>query len=443
MKFDPGHIIESTPCPKCSADAGEECCTDSGHTYGTRVHVDRARAAPEPPKPTLEDVENGHNALSFVGWRVYNNTGRPYRRWTFKRDVEAVGAAEGYKLDDRGPGFDGNRFQVKDTNNEILDGYSAEDVAVPFFLGVIPDWNPPTGGKKELCEVLKDFTKKATHIGSMIAENTEIYHKWINELRARNTAKGESEDESESPENQYLRLKGEYEYDNGDPYKDWLLKVDAPEIPVGRTQNADPMHAAEGDVLRERDADELTPFQLRRGGSRIGDPEWWQVRHLFEGLEEGKAPKPEDVDPACRRVRQVLPSGPVRWGTAFLAVERVEEVGLRAKDVVLYLGRQAAISLRQKYRDQVSGAIHRLPRTAYQTLSENVHALRYVEGSYKASVEGLRNYLSNGKAQRGRDDTSRVVILRPLVSEVSEPIRARSDNEAIFELMYQTSRADA
>ncbi len=87
-----------------------------------------------------------------------------------------------------------------------------------------------------------------------------------------------------APANRFLRLKGEYEYSDGDPYTDFELLVDAPEVPATRVR-ATPAHAVRGDVLRERYDDEVTPFELRRNGKRIGDPEWWQVRHLFEGLD--------------------------------------------------------------------------------------------------------------------------------------------------------------
>ena len=48
------------------------------------------------------------------------------------------------------------------------------------------------------------------------------------------------------------------------------MLVDVPEIPVTRVSDAKAMHAIKGDVLREDDDDELTPFELRRNGKRIG-----------------------------------------------------------------------------------------------------------------------------------------------------------------------------
>ena len=87
-------------------------------------------------------------------------------------------------------------------------------------------------------------------------------------------------------QNRHLRLKFDGEYDNGDPYKDFELLVDAPEIPVTRVSDVTPMHAIKGDVLRERPDNNLTPLELRRGHRKIADPEWWQVRHLFADLKE-------------------------------------------------------------------------------------------------------------------------------------------------------------
>jgi hypothetical protein len=73
------------------------------------------------------------------------------------------------------------------------------------------------------------------------------------------------------------------------PYLEYELLVDAPEVPATRSVSASPRHAIAGDVLLLQD-DDLTPVQLRRGGRRIGDPEWWQVRHLFDGLADPWAP---------------------------------------------------------------------------------------------------------------------------------------------------------
>lgn len=102
----------------------------------------------------------------------------------------------------------------------------------------------------------------------------------------------------QTKENAWLRLKGEYEYNNGTPYVEYLLLRDAPHIPATRS-SANPRHGIAGDVIRVEDDDELTPFELRRNGKCIGDPEWWMVRDLFDGLpspldtwapEEAKAP---------------------------------------------------------------------------------------------------------------------------------------------------------
>lgn len=85
---------------------------------------------------------------------------------------------------------------------------------------------------------------------------------------------------SSTTENRFVRLKGQYERRNGDAYLEYELRVDAPEVPATRG-DANPPHAIAGDVLRE---DEDRDWQLRRDGQRIGDPEAWQVRHLFEGI---------------------------------------------------------------------------------------------------------------------------------------------------------------
>lgn len=92
--------------------------------------------------------------------------------------------------------------------------------------------------------------------------------------------------------NRFLRVVHEGQFSGGDRYKDFELLVDAPEITATRSL-ATPQHAVKGDKLREReDDDDLTPFELRRDGKRIGDPEWWQVRHLFDGLYRDADPAP-------------------------------------------------------------------------------------------------------------------------------------------------------
>jgi hypothetical protein len=47
------------------------------------------------------------------------------------------------------------------------------------------------------------------------------------------------------------------------------------------------------------------------------------------------------------------------------------------------------------------------------------------------------NYVGNPRSQQAKDDTGDLFILRPLHAPVSEPIRASTDDGAIFELLAQ------
>jgi hypothetical protein len=71
-----------------------------------------------------------------------------------------------------------------------------------------------------------------------------------------------------------------------------------------------------------------------------------------------------------------------------------------------------------------------------------VDRLELIDGGRYDSIDHLRKYLSNGQARNGNDATSPLFILRPYVSDVSAPIEASSDAEAIFELLYQTRDDD-
>jgi hypothetical protein len=153
-------------------------------------------------------------------------------------------------------------------------------------------------------------------------------------------------------ENGYLRLKGDYEYNNGTPYREYVLLRDVPAIPATRI-DVSPHHAIAGDVIRCDDDDELTPFELLRNGKRIGDPEWWMLRDLFDGLPsplDTWAPKEEATTARglLKSQQLVLESGTIVYpGWMFLREPEIKPLALY-KAVPVRAG-----SFIGKYRRQV------------------------------------------------------------------------------------------
>jgi hypothetical protein len=377
-------------------------------------------------------------SLKWIGWKVYTDVGVIYRRWEFEKDVPELKAEKGYFLDDLGPSVD-PRFRIRDGAYRVHTPSVEELEEHLFNLTGFPRWRPPTTDGLRLVDGLKSLEEAIQAVTRATREGNAAHHK-LNEVRK--VLRGEKQEPNGSTkQNRFLRLKGEHEYSDGDPYRDWELLQDVLSIPASGRGDIHPRHAIKGDVLRELDDDELTPFQLRRDGRRIGDPEWWQVRHLFEGMEGCEEPKRGEAScPYLREVRRVLPEGPESIGsTAFVATRAVPCIGLRKGEVLINIQWNSVIKLGPKHREKISGQVHRVPRHLYQDLAREVDALQQV-GEGFLGPEGLRSYLRNGKAQKGRDATSRILILRPLISPVSEPIQATSDDEAVFELLYQVTR---
>ena len=253
----------------------------------------------------------------------------------------------------------------------------------------------------------------------------------------------EKEPEPKTTENRYLRLKFEGEYRSGDSFRDFELLVDAPEVPVTRLIDVKPRHAIKGDVLRERHDDNLTPFELCRGSKRIGDPEWWQVRHLFVGLDD-RADEPEGhgetrVDPALARLHQLSRDALRRPTSRFLATSSIPGTIVAAGDYLTF-------SSFARKDPEVTGAVAlRVPRAQLATVAEHFDSLRVLHVPFNPScttaadqLEYIGTRLRRRQNPKWRDATSRLIVIRPLVAPVSEPIAAGSDDAALFEFIHSS-----
>lgn len=75
---------------------------------------------------------------------------------------------------------------------------------------------------------------------------------------------------------------------------EFVLTTDAPEVPA-TSLDATPAHAVQGDVIRQRPGNDLTPFELLRNGRRIGAPEPWQVQHALASARRRASATPSPV----------------------------------------------------------------------------------------------------------------------------------------------------
>lgn len=77
----------------------------------------------------------------------------------------------------------------------------------------------------------------------------------------------------------------------------------------------------------------------------------------------------------------------------------------------------------------------RLPRAALRAVADGIGStVELLEARRDTDMDGLRRSLRMS-ASRGKDSTSPLIIVRPLIAPVSEPIEATSDDAALFELL--------
>jgi hypothetical protein len=241
------------------------------------------------------------------------------------------------------------------------------------------------------------------------------------------------------PSNAFLRFEKE-----GDDYREWELLLDVPVIPTSERFNVTPRHAVAGDILREEDddQDELTPFKLYRKvegrWKRIGNPERWQVRHLFEGMSPADAgagaPAP---DPDLTRLRAVADVIKANMG-AYVATADLPGTPIREGDFVLH----GWADIPKRFLKHIFGHWSRIPRSSFPSILESFDALRYLDGPpYRASGAGDLHRAISGTRSRGKSP-SPLFLVRSRSSSVSAPIAAKDDAEAVFELLYQVSRGE-
>ena len=357
--------------------------------------------------------------IKFEEWARFGDHGTVYRSWVFQEDVPDLEAEEGNRLLDSGPACGCERFAVR-RGTETIGNPDERTVADSLFYGKIPRWDPPRAGEFLIADALTALQKSLDYAASMARVR-----------RPASTPQPESPTKTPEVRNRFLRLKRDDTYSNGDRYRDFELLVDVPELPVSRDITVDPPHAIKGDILREEPGDRLTPFELRRNGHRIGDPEWWQLEHLFEGLE-GDA-KPTVPTPG-------LPHG---WqeshGWLVRATAAVPEVDVRVGELLLLVYGKHDLDLLENLVEGTRPI--RIPRSRLPVLADAVDRLEFVASSWTGAtldeVEGqFRSW-----ARRGNEDTARVFILRPLRSPVSQPIHASNDAVAIFELLHQVAES--
>lgn len=376
--------------------------------------------------------------FTYLGWSRFSNTGHHYRRWQINTDVRELEACEGDDLVDLGPAKpDGHRFDVTTDGASKGRQFSLEEVEAALGA-TLPVWSPPTELDRSVLDSMQSVCKALADLSQSIRATPDAGAR-LEAIKRIASNSGEAPTSAEG--NQYLRLKGAHHSRSGSAFKDWELLADVPEIRVTQLGDARPMHAVAGDVLREGADDDL---ELRRDEKRIGDLEWWQVRYLFIGLREDCAldarDKPLDF------LRRLVPHPPEDYTTngpykrtnahelAFRATADIPGTPIRSGDVILYLPyKRTPAGLR--------GQQQRVPRSVLGVVAGHLDSLivleRAVRGDSGTTPEDVRARLMQPQRAGWQDKTSPLLVVRPLVSPVSEPIQAGTDDAALFELMCQ------
>ena len=395
--------------------------------------------------------------IKALGWGFWNDWGSARRGWEFVEDVPELGASKGNELYDRGPRYGEARFSLrKEDGTRVTDPCPVDVVTETLFIGVLPAWDPPRAGDRMIAKAIKglaaNLTGFASGQGSKAEETLRKMQGLLEEARRGTVAETP---EPTATENRYLRLKFDGQYDNGDPYQDYELLLDAPMIPATRTRLVEgPRHAIKGDLIRV--IDDGDRFSLRRGNRSIGSPEWWQLKDIFVGIsvrgetEEESRAESEPEDSVLRALRQLLPEGPHKsdngsplWYDAYYAGEGIDGTPIREGDFLLHARYLNGDRFTREERAAIHGSVMRVPRSVFPKIAQHLESFRYIESNWgedspREHIERFRKYLRNPAALRASDATSPILIIRQLRSPVGEPIAALSDDAALFELIYST-----
>ena len=383
--------------------------------------------------------------VKYDGWLVFSDSGTAYRSWVFTEAVPELEAEKGDHLFDHGPGDEDERLEVrKDPKTATF--FDMEEVTEHAFGGsALPPWTPPRPGERMIEKALKGVSEE---IKTFRTDLRMAFEQLGREKTAESKTGSQQKPSTPTKENRYLRLKFDGEYDNGDHYKDFELLVDVPEIPADRS-DVEPRHAIKGDVLRERYDDESTPFELRRNSKRIGDPEWWQVRHLFAGLKDGVE---EDAEPDPPPVLRLLGDCKHIRG-AYLVTHDIPEVEIREGDLLVHAwspenfpdmrGCVRYLSI-EDYAKLKAAAFDSYRETFVPLVGRDLQRRSGTLGNtqqlpeYQWNQENLYEFLKMPQkwGKRLKVWHSRLAVVRALArSPVSVPIEASSDEVALFDLI--------
>ena len=160
---------------------------------------------------------------------------------------------------------------------------------------------------------------------------------------------------------------------------------------------------------------------------------------LHDGDEERREEESERIDPALARLYRLSPEEDERCAHLFLAESPIPDTCVRQGDYLTYTtyGKVAEPLLR--------GAVAvRVPRAQLATVEAHFDCLRVLHvqwnpdyGTEAEQLRKMRQSLRRRQNPKWKDSTSPLLIVRPLVAPVSEPIEATSDDAALFELLCQ------
>lgn len=132
------------------------------------------------------------------------------------------------------------------------------------------------------------------------------------------------------------------------------------------------------------------------------------------------------------RLRSLVSDG---YEAAFHATVDVPDTPIREGDIVLRLSRYGKETNPEP--EGLRGWRQRVPRGCLRTAADHVGGtLEVLETERNVDLAKLTKGLRMAGRPQWSDDTSPLLIVRPLIAPVSEPIQAGSDDVAIFELLY-------